>query len=137
MEPATRQIADDVAIRNTIARIAHLADHGGDLDDYLAYFTDDAVWNFPGGARSGQADILAGAIERRANGSAGPGSNSRHLVSTIDIQVEVDTATSNAYFMYIAETDVAPQIGSIGHYRDTWARTVTGWRIKERVVVMG
>ena len=136
MEPATQRIVDDIAIRNDLARIAHLADHGDDLDDYLSCFTTDAAWNFPGGGRHGHADIRAGSEERRADGSAGPGSNSRHFVSTIDIRLTGDTATSDSYFMYVSQTDVAPRIANTGHYRDAWTRTDSGWRIKERVVTM-
>ena len=138
MDATTQRIADDLAIRNLIARIAHLADHGEDLDVYLECFTEDAEWNFPIGARKGHADILAGAQERRAAGTTGPGANSRHILTTIDVRADGgDTATSDSYFVFLVETNVAPKIFNCGHYHDTWVRTPSGWKLKVRDIVLG
>lgn len=138
MDATIQQLADDLAIRNRIARIAHLSDHSEDLDEYLECFTEDAAWNFPIGARKGHADILAGALERRASGTTGPGSNARHILSTMDVRVDgTDSATSDAYFVFLVETNVAPRIFNCGHYHDTWVRTPTGWRVKVRDIVLG
>ncbi len=138
MQATLRRITDVLDIRNTIARIAHLADHGEDLDVYLACFTEDAEWNFPIGARKGHADILAGAQERRASGTTGPGSNSRHILTTIDVRADGgDVATSDAYFIFLVETDQAPRIFNCGHYADTWVRTDDGWKLKVRNITLG
>ena len=138
MDATTQRIADDLAIRNTIARIAHLSDHGDDLAVYLECFTEDAEWNFPIGARKGHADILAGAIDRRASGTTGPGSNARHILSTIDVRADGgDTATSDSYFVFLVETNVAPRIFNCGHYADTWVRTSKGWKLRVRDIVLG
>ena len=138
MDTDLQRIADDLAIRNLIARIAHLADHGEDLDVYLTCFTEDAEWNFPIGARKGHADILAGAKDRRATGTTGPGSNSRHILTTIDVRVDdSDVATSDSYFVFLVETNVAPKIFNNGHYHDTWVRTADGWKLKVRDIVLG
>ena len=48
-----------------------------------------------------------------------------------------DTATSDAYFIFLIETDVAPRMMNNGHYHDTWVRTPTGWRVKVRDIVLG
>jgi 3-phenylpropionate/cinnamic acid dioxygenase small subunit len=133
-----QRLADDLAIRNRIAEIAHLADHGEDLDVYLDCFTEDAAWNFPIGARKGHADILAGAKERRAAGTTGPGSNSRHILTTIQVQADgSDTATADSYFVFLVETNVAPRTFNCGHYHDTWVRTPTGWKLQVRDIVLG
>jgi 3-phenylpropionate/cinnamic acid dioxygenase small subunit len=138
MDATIQLLADDLAIRNLIARVAHLSDHSEDLNVYLACFTEDAAWNFPIGGAHGHAEILAGAQGRRASGLTGPGANSRHILSTIDVQVDgSDTATSDAYFVFLVDTDTAPRIMNNGHYHDTWVRTPTGWRIKVRDIVLG
>ena len=138
MDATTQRIADDLAIRNMIARIAHIADHGDDLVAYLACFTEDAEWNFPIGARKGHDDILAGAVDRRASGTTGPGSNSRHILTTIDVRADgTDTVASDSYFVFLVETNVAPRIFNCGHYSDTWVRTPNGWKLRVRNIVLG
>lgn len=138
MQATLRRITDDLEIRNLIARIAHLADFGDDLDVYLTCFTEDAEWNFPIGARKGHADILAGAVDRRASGTTGPGSNSRHILTTIEVDADgTDVATSNSYFIFLVETDQAPRIFNCGHYADTWVRTDTGWKLAARNITLG
>ena len=76
----TRRVADELEIRNLVAKLAHLADEG-DLDEYLQLFAEDAVWD--GGAElgsvKGHPELLAAAKERRASGRSGPGTNSRHV----------------------------------------------------------
>jgi uncharacterized protein (TIGR02246 family) len=52
-EPAIERLADEMEIRNLVAQLAHLADMAEDLEEYLACFTDDAVWSFPGDEREG------------------------------------------------------------------------------------
>ena len=79
-EEVLQRVADELEIRNLLARLAQLAD-GGDLDDYVSLFAEDAVWEGYGPARRGKADILAGATERRAAGGQGPGTHSYHIVS--------------------------------------------------------
>ena len=78
-----QRIADELDIRNLIGRVALFADSARDLDTYLALFTDDAIWDFPGDVtqklppsrRQGHADILADRQERRITGFQGPGTN--------------------------------------------------------------
>src|SRR5437868_6059045 len=91
-----QRASDELEIRTVIARLAQLADWG-DLDDYVAHFTEDASWEVApreSGATAGQlvweqaareparrghAAILAGARERRAAGFQGPNTNSHHI----------------------------------------------------------
>src|SRR5215831_1437432 len=87
----------DGEIRTVLARIAQLAD-SGDLDEYVTLFADDAVWampenpsmGMPASEKRGIADIRSGAEERRAGGVQGPGTNTRHVLTTTAIDVESD-----------------------------------------------
>ena len=58
-----------------MSNLAHMADMApeDELDGYVALFTDDARWEMPRSLRQGRDDILAGALDRRKNGSKGPG----------------------------------------------------------------
>jgi 3-phenylpropionate/cinnamic acid dioxygenase small subunit len=127
-----------------IARIAHLADTG-DLSDYAECFTDDATWNLPADSgvglpaqtRRGLSDIVEGAQERRNMGMQGPGSRTRHVVSTIDVEVDGDTARSRAYWRYYGQTNATPQLLTMGQYDDRFRRTSTGWHLQERTITRG
>jgi 3-phenylpropionate/cinnamic acid dioxygenase small subunit len=136
--PRDQAVADELTIRNIIARLAQLADMG-DLDDYLKLWTEDASWEMPGApARKGHAEILQGARERRASGTQGPGTSTRHVVTTLAVQVDgADTASSDSYFLYVADTTSSPRLGSIGHYHDTLRRSTDGWRVARRQITFG
>lgn len=137
-------IGDDLAVMKLIARIAHLADTG-ELTDYAECFTEDAIWELPVDSgvgvapqtRSGVADIVQGARERRDLGIQGPGSNTRHVVSTIDVEVRGDAATSRAYWRYYGHTDAAPELLTMGQYDDTFRRSGSGWRLQQRRITRG
>jgi len=133
MDRDISRVTDELAIRNVIARIARLADQG-DLDEYVDQFTEDALWNFPPGPRKGRADILAGARERRASGTTGPGSRARHQISTVEVDVSEDgsTATADSYLMFVVNTANGPSVAVSGSYHDTFERQGSRWRLARR-----
>lgn len=129
-------MSDDAAIRNVVARLAILAD-GGDLEEYVDLFTDDARWDMPGGELQGRDNLLAGAIERRAAGTVGPGSNTRHVITTQAVAVDGDEAASDAYFQFWVNTATEPSIALFGTYRDRLVRTNNGWKLAHRTISFG
>jgi ketosteroid isomerase-like protein len=134
-----QQLADDLEIRNLVATLAHLADMAPaeDLDYYLSLYTEDARWAMPGSAFQGRDKIRDGALGRRAQGVQGPGTNTRHVITTHSVAVDGDTAEGQAYFMMVADTLTAPQIRGIGHYRDSYRRTPEGWKLASREISLG
>lgn len=132
-----RRLADELEIRNVVARLAQLADMG-DLDEYVGLFTDDASWEMPGAPRHGRADILAGATERRSSGTTGPGSNTRHLITTLGVRVDgSDEAGADSYWQFVGDTTAVPTVRLMGHYHDTFRRTPEGWRLATRGITFG
>jgi uncharacterized protein (TIGR02246 family) len=130
-------LASELEIRNLIARLAHLADHG-DLDEYVLLFTQDASWEFPGGPRRGRSDILAGARGRREEGLTGPGSSSRHVITTLAVQVhDESTATADSYWMFWRDTATTPVLFNMGHYHDTIRHDDGAWRLARREITLG
>jgi uncharacterized protein (TIGR02246 family) len=116
------RVLDQLEIRNLIARVAQLADHG-DAEEYASLFTEDASWELPGGPRHGRADILAGARERRSQRVTGPGSATRHVIATLAVRVEDATsATADSYFQFWRDTATSPTLFNMGHYRDILRR---------------
>jgi 3-phenylpropionate/cinnamic acid dioxygenase small subunit len=140
-----RWVSDQLEIGNLLASVAQLAD-GGDLAEYAQCFTDDAVWVPPGSAgvellgaeRCGIADMLAGAQERRDAGIQGPGTNTRHVVSSTRlVAAGPDRARGRTYWRYYVQTDATPQLLTMGHYDDEFVRSAQGWRISKRTIVRG
>jgi 3-phenylpropionate/cinnamic acid dioxygenase small subunit len=136
---------DDVEIRTVLARIAQLAD-GGDLDEYLSLFTEDAVWAMPdnpsvgmlANEKRGHAEIRAGAEERRASGLQGPGTHSRHVLTTIAVDVgSDDRATVRSYFLFLVDTTTTPSVRTAGQYDDVLVRTADGWKLSRRTITPG
>ena len=135
----------DAEIRTLLARIAQLADTG-DLDEYLTCFTDDAVWAMPdnpavgmkANAKRGHAEIRQGAEERRASGLQGPGTDSRHVLSTVAIALESDVrATARSYFMFYGTTSTTPTLRTMGQYDDVLVKGEHGWQLAHRTITVG
>jgi 3-phenylpropionate/cinnamic acid dioxygenase small subunit len=133
-------------ISDLIARLAHLADYG-DLPDYLDCFTEDAVWELSSATlagaepdrRVGRADIAEGVHQRRAAGLQGPGSHTRHVITTLEI---VTSDESNAevvsYWHFYVNTVEAPTLAAMGQYNDVLRRCDDGkWRLAQRVITSG
>ncbi len=117
--------------------MAHLADHG-ELDEYVGLFTEDAAWEYPGGPRRGRADILGGARERRSQKVTGPGSNTRHVITTLAVHVEdATTAVADSYWLFWRDTTTAPVLFNMGHYHDVVRREGGAWRIARREITLG
>ena len=131
-------LADELAVRNLIARIAHGAD-GATMDEYEMLFTEDCAWEFPLGPRHGRADIRAGAQERRETGLTGPGAASRHVVTTSAVTAPGDgTATARSYWVFYRNTATAPSVHNLGVYDDTFRKEPDGeWRLARRAITIG
>ena len=146
-EDMIRRMADELEIRNLVARLAHMADMGDLESEYLPLFVEDAEWVFPGSADaaatvatvSGHGEILTDRRQRRASGFQGPGTNTRHLNTTLAIKVDgSDTATAESYWLFIGDTDTGePRLRGVGRYHDTFRRTPAGWKLVRRQIVPG
>jgi len=128
---------DDLEIRTVLARIAQYSD-AGSLDDYAAQFTEDASWEMPPAPpRHGRAAIRAAGAARRTDGQTGPGSQTRHVISTVAVSVDGDAAVADSYWQFYAGTATVPVLRSMGSYRDTFRRTAVGWRLTRRQITVG
>jgi uncharacterized protein (TIGR02246 family) len=131
------RVAAEFEIRNVIARVAHLADDG-DLEEYASLFTEDGSWEYPGGPRRGRADILAGARERRSQKVTGPGSATRHVITTLAVHVEdATTAVADSYWLFWRDTTTSPALFNMGHYHDVVRHVDGAWRIARREIILG
>ncbi len=134
--PASDAVGDELAIRNLIARLSLNADMGNERE-YMSSFALDAVWNIPGAPVRGHDEIRDALVARRAQGVAGPGTQTRHMVSTTAVTVDGDSASANSYFQFFTDTVVAPTLRAVGAYRDTFTRTNDGWKLQTRDITFG
>src|SRR5262249_10578819 len=127
-QDAVGTAADELAIRNIVARLAQLADAASsdDMIEYASLFTADATWALTTNTSSsrqenrGIEEILATARQRRAARSQGPGSHTRHLISTqVVVFKTADAAHSQSYWQVFAQTNSNhPTLIGIGEYQD-------------------
>jgi 3-phenylpropionate/cinnamic acid dioxygenase small subunit len=145
------RVADELRIRNLVARLTHLADSGTEdqLEEYLSIFTEDALWVVMGGLaggtslaaqeRRGRDEILEGVRERRAAGIQGPGTNTKHGITTMMVAFESDDkAIARCNWVYYVDTNTdAPRLAAMGEYRNTFVRTSQGWQLACRELIPG
>jgi 3-phenylpropionate/cinnamic acid dioxygenase small subunit len=145
---AVQRVADELEIRNLVAELAQLADTASDdeLERYLALFTDDATWavladgdELETQERRGHSEILDGVRERRTRGIQGPGTDTRHVVSTLVVRFETrDRAMARCYWQYYTgASSSGPVLAQMGEYRNTFVRTRLGWKLARRELVPG
>jgi 3-phenylpropionate/cinnamic acid dioxygenase small subunit len=130
-------VADELAIRNLVARMAHLVDEG-EFDEYSELLAENAVIEAGNGTRNGRAHILQVARERRASGTSGNG-ESRHLVTTTWVQVvqEKTSARAASCFLFVRNTTTHPTVEHVGRYHDEFACSRGMWRLVRRRILVG
>lgn len=125
-------VADELAVRNLIAQLAQLADDG-DLADYIQCFSEDAVWGGSGfGEKKGLEEIMAGAVERRASGTSGPGTHTRHVITTTLVSVGGERASARSIFHFYTSVNSTPTLQIMGVYDDEFLRGESGWKLSRR-----
>jgi 3-phenylpropionate/cinnamic acid dioxygenase small subunit len=140
------RVAAELEIRTVLALLAQHADTGT-IEEYLALFTDDVVWELPANEKMGLAasvrrgldDVAAGARERRATGGQGPGTDTLHVLTTVAVDVDVDAgrATSRSVFLFFTDASTTPTLRTMGRYRDELRRTTGGWKLAHRTIHFG
>ncbi len=133
---AGNPVTDELVVRNLVADLSRNADVA-DVATYLSSFAPDARWNMPGAPVHGHAEIRAGLIARRERGEGGPGTHTRHMVSTVAVAVDGDAATADSYFQFFTDTNTQPVLRLVGAYHDTFVRTPDGWKLAQRDITLG
>jgi hypothetical protein len=123
---------DDAAIRTLLGLTALLGDEGAP-EDYRRVYAPDATWRMGTIEQTGGDEIVAAAAGRRAEGTSGPGTGTRHLVIPMQVEVTGDSARTISHFLFLAGTSITVA----GTYRDELIRTSQGWRISTREVTNG
>jgi hypothetical protein len=124
---ATRQLLDQLEIRELVARYNHAIDEGRP-DEWVATFVPDGTFESTAlGAHTGSA-----ALREFATGyiAAVVG---RHCTSDFVVEVDGDDARSRCYLIAVNNA-AAPIISTTAVYEDVLRRTPDGWRFVHRKV---
>ena len=136
MAEKTKRTEDLVELHALCARYMMLSSQFVE-DRWLEVFTPDAVWDMPGAPRRGHAEIRAGSEERRAAGQIGPGSDTRHVVSTLAVRVHEDHAVADSVWQFYVDTASAPRLQLMGTYHDELVRMGHEWKLAHRQITIG
>jgi ketosteroid isomerase-like protein len=125
-----QQLLDRQAIGDLLVRYVHALDRR-DWSTVAGCFASDAVFLHPGGRVEGPEGIVT-----RARAALGPLDASQHLLGSVLVSVDGDTAEATSYFHAQHVRAGAPG-GDLyviaGSYRDRLRRGGAGWEIVERV----
>ncbi len=121
-----------------VTRYCHFVDHG-EASKIAELFTDDGVWASPENTMTGRAEIARGFAARERNKRR----MSRHVCNNLLVEVLDAASAQGVVYLTLFRHDgeegrrISP-VGPptvVGEYRDTFEKTVDGWRFKRREFV--
>ncbi|MFD4402229.1 nuclear transport factor 2 family protein [Nocardia sp. NPDC058499] len=126
----------ELEVRDLLGRCALCADEGHP-EDYRNFYSEDVVWETADMRQAGIADVVAAAAERRRMGISGPGSHTRHVITTLTVAIDHSEAYAVSYLQFYRNTHATPILELIVRYSDTLCRGDDGWRITHRRISPG
>lgn len=148
MDSSTLQeVADELAIRNLLARVHHTNDavHRGEAtpEDFATCWTEDWIWESPsmGTYHGAQGHAVrsrsVGALAKEAGTMVPPRSDIRsgfHMTVTVEVRLDGDTAICHSKYLYGTAVGPNGTIHQVGRYVDEVRRTPKGWKLHHRRV---
>jgi len=129
-----RRTADELEIRNVIAKLAIHADDG-QVDAVAALMAEDIRWENRSAPDTppivGRAAFLA--FANQAQAMVGPGSHAYHTVPTTVVNLDGDRATAKSYLLHVRDADKTPGV-AMRIYNDAFVRTADGWKLSVRYI---
>lgn len=112
-------LAVELAVRRSLALTCLRADEApiGELGQLLA---DDVTWSMSGRTWQGRAQVLEGLQVPRTSGMVGPGSGTRHLLSTVLVESAESGARSRSSWMLVRSGEAGVDVLMAGDYHDSW-----------------
>ncbi|MGH7040746.1 MAG: nuclear transport factor 2 family protein [Acetobacteraceae bacterium] len=129
---ATASIEDRLAISDLFVRYTCALD-AGDVETLVDCFTEDGSLHSPAvGAHTGREAIRA--FAQRFAAFRRNGSQLRHVISNLVVQVEGDRAHATCYLTVFLTRDGASRLLAPGQYDCELRKTDDTWRFQKRVV---
>ena len=123
-------LLDEREILRGLARFARVLD-GKKWGELAEVFAEDLSFNYGSGGEERGMDALRSTMRRYLDICGG----TQHLLGSITVEVDGDTAVSRAYVQarhQRVSNPAGPVFDSSGEYVDHWARLSQGWRIIRR-----
>jgi hypothetical protein len=132
LQKRVQQLEDQEQIRTVLVQYGEYLD-SRNYAGYASLFARDGVWTGGFGSATGPADIQA-MLEKNL-GKAEPGfinKSSFHLMTTMVVEVNGDTATARSRYTFFTAADNKPVPNLAGRYVDEFVRENGKWKIKRR-----
>ena len=121
-------LADELAIRRTLAAYCHHLDDG-DFSSLAHRFTEDGSYTYGTADLSGRATLESWFAEMNP-----PERRGKHLTMNVIVDVEGDRAFAYSDYLFVRIVDGTLTPLFSGRYRDELVRAEGGWLIQSRVV---
>jgi membrane protein involved in colicin uptake len=118
--------------RDVAHRLAYASDTAP-LDEWAELLADDVVIDIFGEVATGKESAKAGSTARRAAGRTGPGSGSRHLVTTVVVDVTSATEAAASVTVLFTQGGSAVDSTRVVTYQDEYRRDGERWLLTRRV----
>lgn len=132
LQERVQRMEDTEAIRVLLIRYGRALD-SQNIEAYSKLFAEDGVWEGTMGSEKGQKAIQKMVEDGIAKMPPGLFDNSNHIMSSMEIEVNGDTATAFSRWTWvIAGPDGKPRTERAGHYKDVLVREKGQWKFKHR-----
>jgi ketosteroid isomerase-like protein len=125
-----QMLLDERDIHRGLASFARIADTKS-FDALADVFADDVRFDYG----TGKLEVGLGALRALLTHHLGRCGGTQHLIGSITVDVDGDSAVSKAYVQarhQRARDPLGPVFDTNGEYADNWHRHPEGWRIVER-----
>jgi hypothetical protein len=128
----------ETAIRNVIGELGQASD-SGDMDLFLASFTEDGIVESGPSLRQGHESLAERFRQGVASGATGAGSGTRHVVIPFSFRrVGPDRVVARSNWIYFRHAgSEPPELALTGQYEDHFVHGPTGWKIARRINTFG
>ena len=126
---------EELKIHNLLNRAAYLSDEGT-VEEFVAIFSDDGVWDSEPAPTTGRAAIQDMLQSLRSSKISGPGSHTKHILSNLFISIDQkgNTASAYSYWTFISTSGEKPSIIATGYYEDSLQKSESDWYVTYRKV---
>ena len=136
LERRVALLEDERAILRRLYAYGHAIDYG-DEEAWVGCFAEEGVFDIRTRLEGTPNMVVSGRDELRSfvsRHTRAPERWHKHMLVEPQIEVDGDTARSDAYFAVLMEHDEQPILRVFGRYRDRIVREADGeWRFLERI----
>ena len=127
--------AASALVTAAVTDVAHRIAFASDclpVDAWAELLTDNVVIDLFGDVNEGKAANVAGSSARRSTGRSGPGSGTRHLVTTVVVDVSSDDGADAVVTALFVRTEPTLEVTRVVTYQDSYRREGSRWYLARR-----